>query len=103
MLYLFIRKIERPHYYASLKLLNSGYAYLGISINFPLIFRVFRYSLEEWFSCFTVFARKLVQYVCKVIYNLIDACYRKRCLAISWLIVRSYYVIIENSKELCVA
>ena len=33
----------------------------------------------------------------------IDACYRKRCLAASWLMIRRYYVIIENSKELCVA
>ena len=29
--------------------------------------RVFRCTLEKWFSCFTVFARKPFQYVGKVI------------------------------------
>ena len=35
--------------------------------------------------------------------NFIEACYRYCCLAASWLMIRRYYVIIENSKELCAA
>ena len=64
--------------------------------------KVFRCTLEEWFSFsssfFTFFAWKLVS-----ISYFIDACYRKRCLATRCLMVRRYYVILENSKELFVA
>ena len=43
-----------------------------------------------------------VQYVSKVI-SLMHVIGNKRCLATSSLIVRRYYVIIENRKELFVA
>ena len=60
--------------------------------------RGFRCTLEKWFSC--------VYCLCKETFPMcwqsyfIDAYCRKRCLAASWLMIRRYYVIIKNSKEL---